>query len=159
MRAQRCYRPMDQGPVSADFPWQQSRILVLRLHDDAVAFETPEVSGERERYSWATPGERGIRDGVLLQLRYVSDTRILDTPALFAILSGFCGERRRRVDAPSIDSVRGPSHSQMRQPAPVFYAAQKQSIAVGQPHRARIENAVDRIGPVIPAQNWISGAR
>ena len=45
----------------------------------------------------------------------------------------------------------------MRQAAPVFDAAKQQSISVGQDHGPSVEDAVNRIWPVFPAEDRIAG--
>ena len=45
----------------------------------------------------------------------------------------------------------------MRQAAPVLNAAKQQCLSVWQPHGSGIEDAVDWIGPILPAENWIAG--
>src|SRR6185437_14298052 len=47
--------------------------------------------------------------------------------------------------------------SQVGKPAPVFHTAQQQRVAVSQTYSAGIEDAVDCVGPVIPAENRIFG--
>jgi hypothetical protein len=43
----------------------------------------------------------------------------------------------------------------VRQAAPVFDPAKQQRVTVVQTNGAGVENAVDRIRPILPAENWV----
>ena len=45
----------------------------------------------------------------------------------------------------------------MRKAAPVFHAAQEQSVAIGQQDGAGVEDTVDGIGPQLPAKDGVIG--
>src|SRR5687768_17528485 len=68
---------------------------------------------------------------------------------------GMRQKRRLVVDDPPVDSVFRSSGAEMRMPAPIFDATEEQRGAVGKPRRTRIEDTVDRIGPVRGRQNGI----
>ena len=57
---------------------------------------------------------------------------------------------------PSIPFAERAAHK-MRQAGPVFNAAKQQSVSVGQRHGPGVEDTVDRIGPVFPAEDRIAG--
>ena len=48
VRAQRRHRPVNQRPKAANSPGQQRRVLVLRLHDDAISLKALEVLCQRQ---------------------------------------------------------------------------------------------------------------
>jgi hypothetical protein len=45
----------------------------------------------------------------------------------------------------------------VRQAAPVFDPAKQQRVAVVQTDGAGVEDAVDRIRPILTAENWVGG--
>ena len=45
----------------------------------------------------------------------------------------------------------------MRKAAPVFHAAQQQSVSIAQQHGASVQNAVDPVRPLFPAENGVIG--
>ncbi len=157
MRAQRRHRPMNQCPTAADSARQQSRVLIFRRHDDAESLKAPEVFGQRQRDSGTAARKRCVRHRILFEFRNVGDARIFDAPDLFRELARIRQQRWLGIDAPSVDSIGGTRGAQMRQAAPVFHAAKQQRISVWQPYSPGVEDAVDRIGPVVPAQDRIAG--
>ena len=106
MRAQCRRRPMNQSPQAANPSGQQSRVLVLRLHDDPIPIKTLKVLGQRKGDSWTTPCKRGIRHRELLEFGNVCDARIFDAPNLLRILPWTYRHRRFRIDPPAVDSIR-----------------------------------------------------
>ena len=59
------------------------------------------------------------------------------------------------VDSPSIDAVCRACGTKMRYAASILNAAQEQSISVCKANCSGVEHTVDRIGPMLPAQNRI----
>jgi hypothetical protein len=60
-----------------------------------------------------------------------------------------------RIDSPSINPIGGTRGAKVRQPGPVFNAAQKQGISVRKPYRSRIEDTINCIGPVFTPEDRI----
>ena len=69
--------------------------------------------------------------------------------------SGSGKERRLFIDVPLIDAVYRARCAQVRVAAAIFHAAQQKSGAVGQKCSARIEDGVDRVGPILCSQDRI----
>ena len=157
MRAQRRHRPVNQRPKSADSLGQQSRIFVLRLHDDAIPFKALEVLGQCQRNSRPATGKRCVDNGVLLQLRNIRDARIFNAPKLFRIIARIGRHRwlsdryascRCRLPSAPRTSGTSPRRSSTRQSSSVSPSASFTA--------AGIEYAVDWIRPVLLSQNRIA---
>ena len=43
----------------------------------------------------------------------------------------------------------------MRQPSPIFDAAEQQGLSIGQPNGSCVEDTVDGIGPIVPAEDRV----
>src|ERR1700733_9809390 len=96
---------MNQRPQSADFVRQESSILIVRRHDDTESFEAQKVAGKRQRHSGTALRIGRVSHSVLLQLRNVRDTRILDAPEFLGVLLRIRYEGWRGIDAPAIHSI------------------------------------------------------
>ena len=70
---------------------------------------------------------------------------------------GFASQRRFRIDAPSVDAIGGARCTKVRQATSGLQRGTAAVFSVSQPHSSRVEDAVDRIGPVFPAENRIAG--
>ena len=107
-----------------------------------------------------TPGppraEGGIREGVLFEFRHIRNAGILDAPDLLGVLTRAPHQRGLRIYAPSIDAIDGAGRAQMRQPGPVFYAAEQQGISIGQSNGSCVEDAVDGVGPIISVEDRVA---
>jgi len=146
---------MNESPEASDSPRQKSSVFVFGRHDHAISLKALEVFGERERNAGTTASVGGVRHCILLQLWNIRDARILYTPDLFRIFTWIRYQCWLSIDTPAIDSIRRTRSAKMRQSPPVFHAAKQQGISVGQPCRARIEDTVDRVGPILPAEDRI----
>jgi len=157
MSAQRRHGAMNQRPSSAYPARQHRRIFILGRHDNAISLKVLKIPGKRERDAGTSSCKGCISHGVLLKFRDIGNARIFDTPYLLGIFPGICHQCRLRINAPSIDTVDRTRGTKMRQSAAIFNAAEQQRVAVGQPYSPRVKDAVNRIGPVFPAENRIAG--
>ena len=146
---------MNQGPASVDSSRQQGRIFIVGRHDDAKFFEGMKVFRQRERYARTAAGIGGVGDSILLELRHVGDSGILDAPQFFGELLRFGQERGLVIDVPLIDAVYRARCAQVREAAAIFHAAEEKRGPIGQKCRARIENTIHGIGPVFCRQDRI----
>ena len=151
----RADRAMDQSPIPVDPMRQQGRVLVLRRHDHAVALEAAEILRERQSHARTLTRVGGIDNGILAQFGNIGDARIFDAPQLFRKMLGIGQQGGLRIDPPAVPAVGGAGRAEMGLPAAILDAAQQQRRAVGQPRRAGIEHAVDRIGPIGGGQDGI----
>jgi hypothetical protein len=106
-------RTMEQREAAVNATWQQRRVFVVRLHDEAVSLEVAEVFGEGQSHSGPSPAVRRIGDGVSSELLDKRDARVFDPPELLRILVGLCLERGCRIDRPAIDTVEGSGGAEM----------------------------------------------
>src|ERR1019366_3420942 len=155
MCAERSDRPVNHSPEASDSAWEQCCVLVLRLHDDSESLETPEVFGERERDTGTAARKRGVGNRILLQLRDVCNSRVFNAPYLLGEFARLRHQRGFGIDAPTINAIRRTSRTQMREAAAVFDPAKQQGVSVGEPSYAGVEYAVDRIWPILAAEEGI----
>ncbi len=148
---------MHQRPEPSDPARQQGGVLIFRRHDDAVALEGLEIFCHGQRHAGPPSGKGSISDRILLQLRHVSDARIFYAPEFFGVFARIGRQRRLRINAPAIDSIRGSGRAKVRQATPIFDATQQQRVSVVQTNDTGVEDAVDRIGPVLAAENRVGG--
>ena len=149
MRPERGHGPMNQRPASVDSSRQKRGVFVVRRHDYAVAFEGAEVFGQGQRHAGTTARIRRVSDDVLLQFGDESDARIFNAPDFFGMVLGAGHQGWFAVDLPAIDAVARARGAKMRQAAPVFHSAEQQSRSVCEQRRARVEDTVNRVRPIL----------
>ena len=157
MSAQSSHWAMDERPAAADPPRQQRSIFVLRCHDYAESLEAPEILRQRQRDSGTSPRKGRVCHSILREFRDIGNARILNAPNLFRVLFWTRQQSWPGVDAPIVDAIGRTRRAQMRQSAFVFNAAQEQGISILQLYGPCVQNAVDGIGPVLPAEKRIAG--
>jgi len=149
--------PMNDGPVTSETPREQSGVLVLRRQDQAVVVEVLEVAGKRQRDTGAAFGKRRVDHAVAIQLRDPGDPGILDSPQLLRPLFPVGQQGGPRVDSPVRDAIRRTGGAEVRQTPAVLGPYQQEDLAgIDETDRTRIEDGVDRIGPVLGLQNRVA---
>ncbi len=123
---------VDQRPVAADAMGQQSGVLVIGRHDETIPLELLKISRQRQCHTGAIVGVGRIDDGVSIQLRDISDARVLDAVEFLREAVRLGGHRRLRVDYPAIDAVDRAGRAEVGMAAPVLHATKQQRCAVGQ---------------------------
>ncbi len=123
--------------------------FVICRHNDAVAFKISKILGQRERNSRTTFGVGGVGHGILLQLRNVCDTRILDAPKFFGILFRIGHEGWCWIDVPGVYAIRRSRCAQMRETTAILHPAKRQCRSVLQQCCSGIKDTVVPIRPVL----------
>lgn len=157
MRAQRRHRPVNQCPIVPYSPRKQGCVFVFRGHNHAISLKGLEVSGQCQRNPRTASRKRCVSHRVLFHFWNISNAWIFDTPNLFRIFARICRQRRFGIDTPVIDSIRGACGTEVRHTSSIFHTAKQQSISIRQEHGSCVEDAVYRIGPVLAAEDGISG--
>ena len=158
MRAERRDRPMNHRPIAVDPPRQQRGIFILRRHDHAEPFKASEVFGQRQGNAGSAARKGRVCHGVLFKFRDVGDAGIFDAPNLFRVVArvrrpawapGRCASPSMPFAERAAQRWDSPRRSSTRQRSNVSPS--------GSLHCPGIEDAVDRIRPILPAENGIAG--
>src|SRR5512134_494571 len=107
MRAGRTHRTVDQSPTTIDPARQERRIFILRLHDHPVALEGVEIFSERQRHTWSAACVGSVGNGILAQLRNISNAWIFYAPQFIGVAFRVSHKSGLRVDLPVVDAVCG----------------------------------------------------
>lgn len=154
--ARRSHRPVDHGPVAVDFVGQEGGILVFGRHDDTESLEALEVFGQGQRNTGTSTGEGGICHCILLEFGNVCDARVFDTPDFFGVVVRVGQKRRLGVNPPAVHSILRACRAKMGQTSSVLHTAKQERIASRQTHCGCIEDAVNRIGPILAGQDGVA---
>jgi hypothetical protein len=152
-------RTVEERESSVDATRQKRRILVVRLHDQPVPFERPEVGRQRQRNTRTFPAERRICHSVLPELVDEGNARIFDPPHFLRVPFWIGTQRRLCIDPPSVDAIVGSRRAQRRVTPPILDPAKEERGPVRKTRRSRVEHRMRRYGQSAAVRIGFPGCR
>ena len=154
-RTSRRDRPVDHRVTAAKLPWKNGGVFVLGRHDWPEADERLEIDGRGQRDQRADRRKGRVGDDPLLAIGDPGDAGVFHAPRLFRVIHRIGREGGLGIDPPVGDAVGTAGHTEVGMAATVFDPHEQQRGGADLAG-ARIEDGVDRVGPVIGREDRIT---